>query len=126
MTGARRRTGQVGEDAAVERLVADGWQIVARNWRTRRGEIDIVAREGEWLVFVEVRARRTKAGGAPFGGRPEESVTAKKQLQLARMAEEYLFAMRWDGPWRADVVAIELDARDGVARYTRYEDAISG
>jgi putative endonuclease len=126
MTGARRRTGQVGEDAAAERLAAEGWQIVARNWRTRSGEIDIIARDGEWLVFVEVRARRAKAGGDPAAGRPEESVTAKKQLQLARMAEEYLFAMRWDGLWRADVVAIELDARDAVARYARYEDAVSG
>jgi putative endonuclease len=126
VTGPRQRLGRIGEDLAAERLAGEGWEIVARNWRTRRGEVDIVARDGEWLVFVEVRARRGQPGRDPVAGRPEESVTAKKQLQLARMAEEYLFAMRWRGPWRADVVAIELDARDQVLRYAHYRDAISG
>jgi putative endonuclease len=125
-TGARQQLGRLGEEIAAERLAARGWQIVARGWRTRRGEIDIIARDGEMLVFVEVRTRRAKAGGDPRMGRPEESVTAKKQLQLAHMAEEYLFAMGWDGPWRADVAAIEVDARGQVMRFAYYEDAISG
>jgi putative endonuclease len=116
----------MGEDEAAARLAGQGWQIVARNWRTRRGEIDIVARDGEWLVFVEVRARRAKPGADPAAARPEESVTAKKQLQLAHMAEEYLFQIRWSGPWRADIVAIEVDARDQVTRYVHYQDAIDG
>jgi putative endonuclease len=126
MTGPRQRLGQTGEDVAAARLAALGWQIVARNWRTRHGEIDIIARDGEWLVFVEVRARRARAGGDPVAGRPEESVTAKKQLRLAHLAEAYLSTLRWDGPWRADVIAIELDARDEVARYAHYRDAVGG
>ena len=96
---------------------ARGWQIVARNWRTRRGEIDIVARDGEWLVFVEVRTRRANPkGGDPYLGRPEDSVTPRKQLQLAQMAEAYLFDMPWSGRWRIDVIALELAADGTVAR----------
>lgn len=121
MTTPRQRLGQLGEDAAAARLTAQGWQIVARNWRTRRGEIDIIAQDRDWLVFVEVRARR-----APTAGSPEESVTPRKQLQLAHMAEEYLFELRWPGPWRADVIAIEFDPRDQITRYAHYQDAISG
>lgn len=126
MTGARKELGRTGEDLAVERLTALGWEIIARNWRTRRGEIDIIAKDGDCLVFVEVKARRAKAGGDPYLGRPEEAVTAKKQLQLARTAEEYVFALRWSGRWRADVVALELDGRDQVARFAHYRDAVGG
>ena len=126
MSDGRKTLGRAGEDEAVARLVAAGWEIVARNWRTRAGEIDIIAREGDWLVFVEVKTRRVGAGGAPYLGRPEEAVTAKKQLQLARMAELYLHELRWGGLWRADVIAIELDARDAVARFAHYRDAVGG
>jgi putative endonuclease len=126
VTGERKQLGRLGEDEAAQRLAALGWQIVARNWRTRRGEIDIIARDGDFLVFVEVKTRRAQPGGDPYLGRPEEAVTAKKQLQLARMAEEYLHEMRWSGPWRADVVAIELDGRGQVARLAHYRDAVGG
>ena len=123
----RKPLGRLGEDLAAEQLERLGWQIVARNWRTRRGEIDIVAREGDWLVFVEVRTRRaSRTGGDPFLGRPEDSVTPKKQLKLARMAEAYLFTMPWSGPWRVDVLALELDADGAVARLAHFRDAVGG
>ena len=67
-TDHRKPLGRLGEDLAARHLEQAGWQIVARNWRTRRGEIDIVARDGEWLVFVEVRTRRaapTRWGSIP-------------------------------------------------------------
>jgi len=123
----RKPLGRLGEELAAGHLESLGWQIVARNWRTRRGEIDVVARDGDWLVFVEVRTRRaSRSGGAPFLGRPEDSVTAKKQLRLAHMAEAYLFTMPWSGPWRVDVLALELDAHDAVTRLEHFRDAVGG
>jgi putative endonuclease len=125
LTGARQSLGRLGEALACEYLEREGWQIVARNWRTRRGEIDIVARDGEWLVFVEVRTRRADPrGGDPYLGRPDDSITPRKQLQLVQMAQAYLFDTPWKGPRRIDVVALELAADDTPARLAHYRDAV--
>lgn len=104
-----------------------GYAILARNWRTRSGELDIIARDGECLVFVEVRTRQIgRQAAAPSFGAPEESVTPRKQLQLAAMADEYLFQMPWSGPKRIDVVAVELAADGSVRRLAHYRDAVEG
>lgn len=125
MTGPRKRLGSLGESLACDYLAREGWQVIARNWRTRRGEIDIVARDGEWLVFVEVRTRRASAsGGDPHLGRPEDSVTPRKQLQLAQMADAYLYQLPWTGRWRIDVIALEMTAADQVGRLAHYRDAV--
>lgn len=123
----RRALGRQGEELAVAYLAQQGYHIVTRNWRTRSGELDIVAREGEWLVFVEVRARRTRGDASvPALGSPEESVTPRKQLQLVTMADAYLFEMKWDGLWRIDVIALELRADGSVARMNHLRDAVGG
>jgi len=107
--------------------VEQGYAIIVRNWRTRSGELDIVARDGDWLVFVEVRTRRTRGGAlAPELGTPEESVTPRKQLRLAAMVDAYLFEMPWDGPWRIDVIALELRPDGSVARLNHLRDAVGG
>ncbi len=129
MTGsdARVSLGRQGEAIAAQYLTGQGCEIIARNWRTRTGELDIVARDREWLVFVEVRARRAARGGAtPAFGRPEESVTPRKQLQLIAMSDEYLFQMPWDGPKRIDVIALELWPDGRVARLNHLRDAVGG
>jgi len=59
-------------------------------------------------------------------GRPEESVTARKQLQLAAMADAYLFEMPWNGPWRIDVIAVEIRGDGSVARLNHLRDAVGG
>jgi putative endonuclease len=76
---------KVGEDAAVARLVAEGWTVLHRNWSLRLGELDIVARRDGCLVFVEVKARR-----APVYVDPALGVDWRKQRQLRRVAEAYL------------------------------------
>lgn len=125
--GARVNLGRQGEAIAAEYLIGRGCEIVVRNWRTRSGELDIIARDGEWLVFVEVRTRRAARGGAaPAFGRPEESVTPRKQLQLIAMSDEYLFQMPWDGPKRIDVIALELWPDGRVARLNHLRDAVGG
>jgi len=130
MTASRRNAlGRRGEDAAAAYLVAEGYTLIARNWRLppHGGELDIVACDGAWLVFVEVRARRRGAGGAgPLAGSPEESVTPAKQARLAHLAEAYLYTNPWDGPMRIDVIALEFDANDAVSRLNHLQDAVGG
>jgi putative endonuclease len=100
------RRGRLGEDVAARFLERQGLRILGRNLRSRLGEIDLVAREGATLVFVEVKARR--AGTADP---PQASVDARKQRRLARLALSYL-ARRWLGDLgcRFDVVAVTLES----------------
>jgi putative endonuclease len=80
-----RERGAAGEDSAVRFLQQSGYEIIERNYYYQRGEIDIVAKDGAVLVFVEVKSRRSTYYGAP-----EESVTPKKQELLRRTAEGYV------------------------------------
>ena len=103
MTIERQQLGIRGEDLAVAELTARGYAILERRYRTRYGEIDVIAADGETIVFVEVRARAT----AEFGT-AAESVTRAKQRQLASMAVDYLARRRLASrPCRFDVVAID-------------------
>jgi putative endonuclease len=123
----RKALGQAGEEVAAVYLGQQGYEIITRNWRTRSGELDIVARNDDWLVFVEVRTRRSSgAASGPILGTPEESVTPRKQLQLVTLADAYLFEMRWEGPWRIDVIALELRSDGSVARLNHLRDAVGG
>ena len=107
---ARSRLGTLGEDAAAALLESKGFRIVARNHRTRRGEVDLIADDGQVLAFVEVKTRATDAFGGPAG-----SVSLRKQQRFVLAARDFL--SRWQGPERAvrfDVVAI-VDAPGGPA-----------
>ncbi len=118
--GDRRSLGRWGEELAARQLAARGYTILARNWRCEAGELDLVAQDGNSLVFVEVRTRRGQALGTP-----EESVTAEKQARLIALAESYLQAHPWTGDWRIDVIAIEMDRRGRVLRIDHYENAVT-
>jgi putative endonuclease len=96
--------GKSGEDLACEELVQRGYAILERRYRTRAGEIDIVAREGDRLVFVEVKTRRSVRYGDPA-----EAVTAVKRRQIALMAADYLARRRPRArACRFDVVAVTI------------------
>ena len=98
----RQSLGKRGEDLACAELEKRCYVIVDRRFRTRCGELDIVARDGGVLVFVEVKARSGSSFGTPF-----ESVTWKKRQRLSQMAASYLFARRLAGvACRFDVVAV--------------------
>ncbi len=119
--GGRRAFGREAEERAVRDLVEHGCTIIARNWRSPGGELDIVAREGSWLVFVEVRGRRGQALGPA-----EESVTPAKQARLARLATAYVAECGWDGPWRVDVLALHYDRGGQLLELNHYRDAVHG
>ena len=117
----RQGLGRRGEELAARQLEAKGYQIVAQNWRCETGELDLVAREGECLVLIEVRTRRGRSMGSP-----EESITAAKQARLIALGEAYVQESDWAGDWRIDVVAIEMDRRGRVLRVDHYENAVTG
>ncbi|UPT72851.1 MAG: YraN family protein [Elusimicrobiota bacterium] len=99
---SRAETGRAAEDAAAALLSAKGMTILERNFRAKVGELDLVARHGDEIVFVEVRARASSA----FGG-AAASVGGAKRRKLILAAKVWLQARRWDGPCRFDVVAID-------------------
>jgi putative endonuclease len=107
VTVARQTLGHGGEEMAAAYLQAAGYRILARNYRTRLGEIDIVARDGDILVFVEVKVRRS-----PSFGSAKAAVTAAKRRRLSKLALQYLKspAGRRYSKARFDVVAVDRQA----------------
>ena len=110
--------GAVAEEAAVEWLEAQGYEILERNVRYHVGEIDAVARDGETLCFVEVKARIDESFGSPL-----EAVTRHRQRRLARAASLYLVDHPWPGPCRFDVLG--LVAEGDAWRVEHVSDAFS-
>jgi putative endonuclease len=104
----RQSLGKMGEDLACAELAQRGYEILERRYRTRYGEIDIIARAAGSLVFVEVKAR----DGDEFGG-GEAAVTVAKQQRIVRMAIDLLARRRvQDQPCRDDVVTIDFAGRE--------------
>lgn len=99
-----KRRGEAAESLAAAFLRAQGLSITARNYHCRFGEIDIVARDGKTLVFVEVRQRRSD----DFGG-AAESITAAKRARIIAAARHYLARSRGSPPCRFDAVLIRGD-----------------
>ena len=105
MSRSRVIFGKTGEDLAVQELERRGYAIVARRYRQRGGELDIIARDGPTLVFVEVKARQDHAFGDAA-----ESVGFYKRRRISRLAQEYVLSQRLtDCPCRFDVVSIHVD-----------------
>jgi putative endonuclease len=109
MTLQTKKLGTRGEQIAINYLQNLGYRILERNYRNRLGEIDIIARQGRDLVFIEVKTRSDNIYGSPF-----DSVTASKQRQLSKVALEYLSKNDWlDHPARFDVVGVRLINKNG-------------
>lgn len=105
----RSETARRGEDAAAAYLERIGLTVEDRNWRCKSGEIDIVARDGDEIVFVEVKTRRSERAGTA-----EEAVSPAKQKRVARLAEAYLreTGERSTPAVRFDVIAIKVLGAD--------------
>lgn len=109
-----RLTGSRYEELAAAFLTSQGYQLLEKNFYCRQGEIDVIAREGRYLVFVEVKYRRDEKNGDP-----SEAVDKRKQIRVVRAARYYLFLHGYpvDTPCRFDVAAILGDT------VTLYRDA---
>ena len=104
MTKERISLGKFGEDLARERLKDLGYRILKTNYRCSLGEVDLVARDGDVLVFVEIKTRKNESLG-----RIKEAVNRRKQTQLSKVALAYLKSNNlWGSKARFDVVAIRL------------------
>ncbi|MGH9118724.1 MAG: YraN family protein [Acidimicrobiales bacterium] len=102
MTTPRRALGRAGEDAAAAWYEENGYEVLARNWHCRLGEIDLIARRARTVVFCEVKARTSTAFGAPI-----EAVTREKRDRLRRLAARWLADQRSPvGEIRFDVVTV--------------------
>ena len=117
MSRARQTLGRIGEDLACRELERRGYAIVARRYRRRGGELDIIARDGPTIVFVEVKARE----GRRFG-EPVEAVTGLKRHRMAQLALDYLARHHLtEYSCRFDVVSIQLE--DGCSTIEVFQNA---
>lgn len=123
MPSARAKLGRFGEAAAVTHLLRNGFSLIDRNWRHNGGELDLIARQGDQVVFVEVRTRRAW-DATPTA--PEASVGAAKARRLIELAHAYLSSIDAppDQPWRIDVIAVEVDRTGRITRLVHIEHAI--
>ena len=104
MSDARQTLGKIGEDLACDELQRRGYAILARRYRRRGGELDIVARDGQTMVFVEVKTRE----GCEFGA-GAESITRLKRRRMASVALDYMARNKLaECPCRFDVVSIDM------------------
>jgi putative endonuclease len=100
----RIRTGKLGENLAVAYLQKAGYRILAQNYRCLYGEVDIIVQDGEVIVFVEVKSRRSETFGEP-----QEAVGVEKQKKLSRIAMHYLQQQQMEARnARFDVIAVKL------------------
>lgn len=107
------RPGQTGEDLACQYLLSRGYEIVARNYRCRSGEVDVIARQGTTTVFVEVKERRGASHGQGY-----EAVTFGKRLRIVRAARLYAATHGiFEAPLRFDVVSIDWTGGRPEIRY---------
>ena len=117
----RQSFGKSGEDLACQELQRRGYAILARSYRSRFGEIDIIAKDNETIVFIEVKAR----AGDDFGG-GAAAVTPWKQRRISQMAVDYLSRNKLhDKPCRFDVVTVDVkEGAPEIVVYTSAFDAV--
>jgi putative endonuclease len=132
MAHKRQKLGASGEALAVRHLEEAGLTIVERNWRCGVGELDVIAREDApdfsvggqvvpWLVIVEVRTRRGDSYGTAL-----QSITPRKAAKLREVAAHYIHSAQWTGPWRIDVVAVQMDAGGKLQQVEHIRHAVRG
>lgn len=115
--GTHIERGKQAEEAAARFLAKQGYRVVAQNWRNKHLEVDLIAYDGDTLVFVEVKMRSSAAFGMPY-----EAVSPAKQEKLCRAAERYIAEQQYEGEIRFDVVSI-LDAGQSAPNIRLIKDA---
>jgi putative endonuclease len=111
------KTGNIGETLAAVFLKEKGYEIIARNYRHGKAEIDLIARRGEWVLFVEVKTRKSVEYGEP-----EDFVLSSQVNRIYDAAEEWIFSTDWKGHIRFDIITVKLEAEPVIEHH---EDAIN-
>jgi putative endonuclease len=118
----RKATGEIGEKLAADFLIKQGYGIIESNYRCKESEVDIIARDGDFLVFVEVRTKSSRMFGSP-----EESVTDRKKEHLNNVASHYQETHDClPVQWRIDFVAVEVDMAGKLQRIEIIKNAVDG
>jgi putative endonuclease len=117
MSKSRQSLGKHGEQLAAQYLKRKGYALVGANWRCPHGEIDLIMRQSELLIFVEVRTRRSGTEDA------FESINPRKRRVLERLAYLYLETHELDCDWRVDVIAVAVPSQ-GAPVIEHIEDAL--
>lgn len=122
MPSAKRSLGGFGERIAADYLARRGYTIIDRNWRCSLGEIDLVARMGDQVVFIEVRTRRDVDGAFA----PEESLGRAKRRRLVQLAQSYVeaAAIPAEQLWRIDLIALRIDLVGRLVALNHIESAV--
>ncbi len=109
--------GQRGEELAARHLIKQGWIILARNWRSGRQELDIIAKDEGQIVFIEVKTRSSRRFGHPI-----EFINSAKQDHMVKAATQWLMSHGWDGEFRFDLIGV-LEFPDEPASIEHIRDA---
>jgi putative endonuclease len=109
--------GKLGEDIACDFLIKKGYELLERNWRFSKAEIDIIAKDGAVLVFVEVKAK-----SYTYFGAPEDSISAYKENLIIDAASQYMQKINHDWEIRFDIISIVFDKEKNHS-VTHYKDA---
>ncbi len=112
-----KETGSKGEDLATDFLISKGYEILERNWRFKRAEIDIIARHNGKLIFIEVKARSYS-----YYGEPESFVDNKKKRLIADAASQYMKKINYDWAIRFDIIGVLME-KDKKPIISHFEDA---
>ena len=118
-------TGQKGEDEAAKYLKNKGFSVLDRNYRKPWGELDIIAKKGEWLYFIEVKTvTRERVGGGDNFYEPEDNIHPWKIKRLSRAINTYLLEKKIDeeADWQIDSIAVYLNNRGELLKIEHLED----
>jgi putative endonuclease len=115
-SNAANDLGKQGEDLAIDLCKGKGLKIIEKNYRTSFGEIDIIAKDGDVLVFIEVKARAGDTYGAPF-----EAVTGRKRQKIWKVAMSYMKRFKKEVPARFDVISVSMN--EGIPSLEYIQDA---
>lgn len=112
----KQKIGKLGENIAKNLLIKKGYQIITTNFKVRGGEVDIVCKKGDFLVFVEVKTRTNLTFGYP-----EESFNIRKRKRFLRAVLRYLLTNDYNGQWRPDFISISIDKKSKKAKVRHFE-----
>ena len=117
-TKSNTEIGRIGEHYATEFLISHNYEILERNWRFKKAEIDIIALLNNCLIFIEVKAKTYTSYG-----QPEESISEKKEAMIMDAAQRYMESINYEWEVRFDIISIILSKSHKLIKIEHFQDA---